>query len=111
MTIDWPHRRIYLDPLTTDPGHAEAPPSASLGWNGGHFIIAALADGTALTDAGVALGDVVAAVDGVDITDASLADYCPYFLDDTTAEHEIMLADGRSFTAGPVEGFFDDIDG
>jgi predicted aspartyl protease len=110
VTFDWPGRRIYLDPVATVPA-PPVPASASLGWDGEQFAIAAVTDGTALADAGISLGDVVVAADGQDVTGSSLDDYCPFFRREGPAEFGITLSDGQAFKIGPVEDFFDPSDG
>jgi hypothetical protein len=110
VTFDWPGRLIYLDPVASVPA-PPVPPSASLGWDGEQFVVALVTDGTALADAGIALGAVVTMADGRDVSGASLDDYCPFFRSEVPAEFDITLDDEQTFSTGPAEGIFDPTDG
>ena len=59
LTVDWPGRAVYLDPL--DPGASmtcDRPPPllATVGWDGHDLTVSSMVDVSEATDAGLAIG-------------------------------------------------------
>lgn len=112
VTIDWPERMVYLDPVATDRSidPPAGPASAGLAWDDGRVVVGALARGGPAEQAGLELGDAVRVVDGVDLAAPTFDDYCDLLTRPSAGVDvggaTVVTADG-TYRIEVVEGFYD----
>ena len=107
LTVDWPGRAVYLDPV--DPGGIDglrpSPPLlATVGWDGHDLTVSSMVDVPEATDAGLAIGLPVRAIDGRDASTLSSADACALVLD-PTGPFDLTKTDGTTVRIDEVRGF------
>jgi hypothetical protein len=107
VTIDWPGQTLYLDPAGPGPW-PRVPLSVNVGWDGDGFVVGSLVEGLPETDA-IELGAPVATIEGVEVSDATLDDYCRRLIGDAPETFEMTLAGEAPTTVdvAPVEDFFE----
>ena len=105
VTIDWPAGALYLDPVAGDP-RPEVPVSVAPSWHDG-YVVGSIVEGAPGT-AGLALDDPILAIDGEDVSRATVADFCSRLAEPTThASSELTIAGepARTLISAPVGGF------
>jgi hypothetical protein len=104
VTIDWADQTVYFDPVSPE-GRVDPPDiyGAGLGWDGSELIVASLVSGGPAQRAGLAIGDVITAVDGRTIGSPTRDDFCAILTGPRPATIETEA--GQSFEIGPIEGF------
>jgi hypothetical protein len=111
VTIDWPAGVLYLDPMAGDP-RPDVPMSVSPTWHDG-YVVGSIVEGTPGT-AGLALDVPILAIDGEDVSRATVADFCSRLTEPTThASSELTIAGepARTLISAPVDGFFGPLHG
>jgi PDZ domain len=105
VTFDWAGRKLYLDPVAED-GAIDPPerPSAGLGWDGSRIFVHRLLVGSPAAEAGLRLGDVVSAVDGRDVSQATRGDFCALMTG--ARPSAIRTGSGATYDIAPMEDFF-----
>ena len=105
VTFDWAGRKLYLDPVAED-GTIDPPErsSAGLGWDGSRIAVHRLQDGSPAAEAGLQLGDVVSAVDGRDVSQATRDDFCALMTGPPPST--IRTEGGASYDIAPMADFF-----
>ena len=105
VTFDWSTDTMYLDPISED-GKIELfadAPSANVGFQDGKLVVTTLARGGPADKAGLKLGEVVTAIDGVDVTKFGKDDFCRIADND----HSTLTTEGgKTYDARKIEGFF-----
>ncbi len=107
VTFDWSTRMIHLDPLFD--GNAlpplPEPSAAAIGLEGNKVQVTSVPKGGPADQAGLALGEVVTAVNGTDITGITPDAFCEL----TEGEIDtITTASGQTYDASRIQGFFGD---
>ncbi len=113
LTIDWPGKKVYLDPVAEDDGipRPDEPSAATLSWDGENVVVGSVARGSAAAEAGLEVGAVVSAVDGTDYSSALRDDFCALHIGDQPETFSLTTAHGQTFDIGPVDGFYDALGG
>lgn len=114
VTIDWPERKVYLQPVAADRSVRPPPDprSATTMWRDGQLIVRSLVRAGPAEADGLELGDALAAVDGRPVIAPSFGTFCEG-LDPSGSGWEPMpgsvltTADGRQHTVEVVRGFYD----
>ncbi len=88
VTIDWTADALYLDPVSDDPG-PEVPLSVSPTWHDG-FVVGSVVEGAPGTT-GIELDAPILAIDGEDVSRATVDDACRRLTD---ASRHADLPDG-----------------
>ena len=106
VTIDWTDDALYLDPVSDDPG-PEVPRSVSPTWHDG-FVVGSVVEGApGTTD--IQLDTPILAIDGEDVSRATVDDACRRLTDASHPPTSITLAGDVpvDVEVGPVSGFLD----
>lgn len=114
VTIDWPRRTVYLQPVASD--RSVRPPSDPLSvttmWRDGQLVVRSLVRAGPAEADGLELGDTLAAVDGQPVTEPSFGTFCegpdPWASEWGPAPGSVLTtADGRQHIVEVVRGFYD----
>ncbi|MFV2064439.1 MAG: aspartyl protease family protein [Chloroflexota bacterium] len=107
VTIDWPQGDIYFEPVSDD-ARPPAPPAAKIGWDGERITVGSVVEGSDVAEAGLAIGQLIASVDGQDVSAATRDDFCELSVAGQPGDqYAITIDGGQSYQIGPVEGFYD----
>jgi hypothetical protein len=112
LTIDWPGRTVYLDPAAEDGriSPPDEPASAGIAWDDGRVVVGSVVRGGPAEEAGLILGDLVTAVDGMDVAAPTFADFCALLTrahDDVVAASTTLATTDGIYRIEAVEGFYD----
>ncbi len=111
VTIDWPQGNIYFDPVSDDP-RPPAPPAATIGWDGERITVGGVVEGSDVAEAGLAIGQFVSSIDGQDVSAATRDDFCELYVAERRDDgFELTTDDGQTYQVGPVEDFYDPLEG
>jgi hypothetical protein len=107
VTIDWPGRALFLDPIEPTAIAAlrpAAPLMATVGWDGQGLSVSSMVDVPEAAEAGLAIGLPVRAVDGREASSVTFAQACA-LAQDPPAPFELTRADGTTVHVGEVSDF------
>ena len=114
VTIDWPGRTVYLDPVAADRsiGGPAEPSAAGIAWDGERVVVGSLVRGGPSEQAGLELGEVVTAVGATDLQAPTFDDFCALLTATPPTEADaggttLTTADGSDYAIEVVEGFYD----
>lgn len=114
VTIDWPGRTVYLDPVAADRsiGGPPEPSAAGIAWDGERVVVGSLVRGGPSEQAGLELGEVVTAVGATDLQAPTFDDFCALLTATPPTEADaggttLTTADGSDYAIEVVEGFYD----
>lgn len=106
VTFDFTTDTMYLDPLFEGDRvpQAESPAGVGVSYSGGSFIVAAVPEGSMADEAGLEVGEIVTMIDGQNVEDVSLDEFCADYAD--VASETVTTESGETYDSSPVEDFY-----
>jgi hypothetical protein len=112
VTIDWPGRMVYLEPVA--PGHPIAAPpeplSATVMWQDGRLVVGSVVLGGPAEEDGLELGEGIVSVDGQPVEAPSFEAFCDLLMAEgarVAIGSVLTTADGEHHTVEVMRGFYD----
>ena len=112
VTIDWPGRMVYLEPVASVGSIARPsePLSATVMWQDGRLVVGSIVLGGPAEEDGLELGAVIVTIDGQPAEAPTFEAFCDLLMSEgarSTSGSVLATADGEHHTVEVMSGFYD----